>query len=137
MKTTTFIEVKNSDLDDLEHVNNSVYLTYLEAAREEWYKKAAGMTFQDMLEMNLGTVLIKLEILFKKEAVLGDHLEITTTPKKIGKTSFEFHQLILNQHREIVAEANVLNVMINLSTRKSVPVVRNIAANFRLIQERS
>ncbi|EKN66973.1 thioesterase superfamily protein [Neobacillus bataviensis LMG 21833] len=129
MKTITKINVVNRDLDDLGHVNNSVYLNYLETAREHWYKEAAGLSFKDMMEMNLGTVVIKLEILFKKEAVLGDRLEVTTSPIKIGNTSFEFHQLIINQHGEVVADASVLNVMIDLTLRKSVPVISHIARN--------
>jgi YbgC/YbaW family acyl-CoA thioester hydrolase len=130
MKTITKINVINRDLDDLGHVNNSVYLNYLETAREHWYKEAAGFSFKDMMEMKLGTVLIKLEILFKKEAVLGDRLEVTTSPIKLGNTSFEFHQLILNQYGEVVADASVLNVMIDLTSRKSVPVISQIARNF-------
>ncbi|MBO0959981.1 acyl-CoA thioesterase [Neobacillus sp. MM2021_6] len=130
METTTKIEVMNCDLDDLGHVNNSVYLNYLETAREHWYIEAAGLSFKDMREEDLGTVLMKVEILFKKEALLGDSLSIITSPIKIGTTSFEFRQLILNQQGDVVADASVLNVMINVSSRKSVPVISNIARNF-------
>jgi acyl-CoA thioester hydrolase len=36
------IEIRWRDLDAYNHVNNAVYLTYLEEARDEWLERALG-----------------------------------------------------------------------------------------------
>ncbi|OZU88004.1 hypothetical protein CIL03_12760 [Virgibacillus indicus] len=124
------IVVKDEDIDGLNHVNNSVYLNYLETARENWYINAAGYSYEDFHKENLGTAVLRIDILYKKEAVLHDVLSVTTTPKKLGNTSFVFEQKIRNEKDEVVCEAVVTKVMIDLTTRKSVPVIDSIARNF-------
>src|SRR5690625_1163886 len=128
METT--IVVKEKDIDGLNHVNNSVYLNYLEHAREKWYIEKAGYSYDDFHQANLGTMVLKIEILFKKEAVLHDKLRVITIPKKLGNTSFVFEQKILNVNDEEICHATITKVMIDFTTRKSVKVIEPIARNF-------
>jgi YbgC/YbaW family acyl-CoA thioester hydrolase len=124
------ITVKEKDIDGLNHVNNSVYLNYLEHGREAWYIKYAGYSYDDFHKANLGTVVLRIDILYKSEAVLHDELNIITEPKKLGNTSFVFEQRIMNSQDEIVCEATITKVMIDFTTRKSRPVIEEIARNF-------
>lgn len=126
----TSLTVIESDIDELGHVNNKVYLDYLEKGRENWFYKATGMNFLDMKEKNLGTVVIRIEIDFKKEALLGDRLQIETIPNYIGNKSFKFKQFIYNQKNEMLTEALVTCVMFDPTTRKSIPVIEEIRGKF-------
>lgn len=130
MIITTEIKVLEDVIDEVGHVNNSVYVKYLENAREEWYKNATGLTFSDMGKFNFATVVVRLDIIFKKEAVLGDTLTIHTIPKKIGTKSFVFQQEIYNQQEELLTDATVTNVMFDTLERKSIPVITDIKKNF-------
>lgn len=128
------IIVSEEDIDGLNHVNNSVYLNYLEHGREAWYIKNAGYSYEDFHQANLGTVVLRIDILYKKEALLHDVLWVITAPKKLGNTSFVFQQQIINQDDEIICEAEVTKVMIDFTTRKSRPVIEEIARNFREVR---
>ncbi len=131
VQTVKNITVSEKDIDGLNHVNNSVYLNYLEHGREAWYIENAGYSYDDFHKANLGTAVLRIDILYKKEALLHDKLRVMTRPKKLGNTSFVFEQKILNEKDEEVCVATVTKVMIDFTTRKSRPVIEEIARNFK------
>lgn len=129
MNTEIQIVVKQQDIDELNHVNNKVYVDYLEEARGDWYAQT-GFSFDIMRERNLGTVVLKLNITFLQEATLGEELTVKTIPVRLGRTSFDLQQKIYNERGEKITEANVVSVMFDRQNRKSVPVVEEIARHF-------
>ncbi|OLO37027.1 hypothetical protein BTR23_14920 [Alkalihalophilus pseudofirmus] len=132
METITNIEVKPIDIDVLGHVNNSVYVSYLEKGRMDWYEKA-GFIFN--VNQTIGTVVIRLDILYLKEVRLGDSLKVITSPIRLGNKSYVMKQNIFNQRDEHVSEATVTSVMFDTVTRKSVKVTNEIARCFEGVQE--
>lgn len=130
VEVLTNIVVKKEDIDELGHVNNSVYVTYIEKGRYDWYVET-GLSLDQMIERNIGTVIIKLEVLFKKEAKLGDRLTVKTSPVRMGTKSYVFEQTIIDQDGELVTEAIVTNVMFDLIERKGIPVIDEIARYFK------
>ncbi|WP_158735616.1 thioesterase family protein [Alteribacillus sp. YIM 98480] len=129
MITNTEVEVKEEDIDEVGHVNNSVFVSYLEKGRGHWYREA-GLSFADMAEQNLGTVVVRLDISFQKEARLGEQLQINTKPVKIGKKSFTFEQTIINEKEEVILEGTVINVMFDKEARKSIAIAKEIIQCF-------
>lgn len=125
------MKVKEEDLDAIGHVNNVRFAAYLEDARGEWYKRA-GLSYEDMSVRKVATVILKMEILFLKEARLGDTLKFMTIPKKLGNKSFVLQQYIYNQSDEHITEALITSVMFDLLSRKSIAVVEEIASKFPL-----
>lgn len=130
METYTKIQVEMGDIDQFEHVNNGVYVNYLEKGRRHWYNEA-GLPVDEMLKRRIGTVILRLEILYKKELTLGEAVHIRTTPAKLGNTSFVFKQDILNGENEVVTEATVLSVMVDSVTKKSITVADEIARHMK------
>ncbi|WP_044894374.1 acyl-CoA thioesterase [Bacillus alveayuensis] len=129
LETVTEIKVKPEDIDELGHVNNKVYVAYLEKAREHWYSEA-GLPFAVMKKRNLGTVVLKLDVFFKKEARLGDILKVKTRPIRLGTKSFVLEQIIFNEANEAITEATITNVMFDTTVRKSTTVADEIARHF-------
>ncbi len=112
------IEVRSTEIDVMGHVNNAKYLEYLEWGREEWYNQA-DLSFDQFTELGVGTVTVSIHIQYRKEATQGEKLTIHTYPLRSGRSSFVFQQIIKNEQEEVVAEAEVISVTINLATRKS------------------
>jgi YbgC/YbaW family acyl-CoA thioester hydrolase len=129
MVTKTEWIVSERDIDELGHVNNSVYVSYLEVGRSHWYSEA-GISFKEMRRRNVGTVVVRLDIQYRKEATIGERLWIETWPVSMGNTSFIMEQKITNELGEIVTEATVTSVMFNRSNRKSMTVLEEIASRF-------
>ncbi|SMO73071.1 acyl-CoA thioesterase [Melghirimyces algeriensis] len=129
METFIEIEVRPTEIDVMGHVNNAKYLEYMEWGREDWYNKAE-LPFDRLTEMNIGTVTVNININYRKEARLGEHLTIYTQPVKKGRTSYTLKHVIVNEAGERVADAEVISVTIDLETRKSVPIPAELGVLF-------
>jgi acyl-CoA thioester hydrolase len=76
------VQVRFRDLDSLKHVNNAVYLTYLEVARIEYWKALKfGPVRPSML-------LAHVEIDYLKPVLLDDRLEVALRVSEMGSKSF-------------------------------------------------
>jgi acyl-CoA thioester hydrolase len=94
--------VRFRDLDSVGHVNNAVYLTYLEEARIAFVAQAEG-------EDPLGMIVARIEIDFRSPAGLGDTIEVSVIPGRVGETSFTLHNELRAGDR-LVAEASTVLV---------------------------
>lgn len=133
MQTTTKIIVAPEDIDQLGHVNYLKYILFLEKGVGHWYKQA-GVNFRELREKDLGTVVLKMDISYQKEARLGDTLNVTTTLTHVGNKSFSLKQVIHNQDDIQITEATKTFVMFNTSTRKGVPVIEEISRHLKCAQ---
>lgn len=106
MKHTAKHTVRSYELDAYNHVNNSVYLNYLEYGRVE-YLKAIGFDYQALIREGYFLLVTRVDIRYRTPACLFDELSIEVEPIKTGKVSGIFRQTITNQRREVCAEAEV------------------------------
>ena len=129
MTTAIQIEVRMTELDCMGHVNNATFLEYMEWSREDWYNKAE-LPFYTFTALGLGTVVVNLNINYRREARLGQYLTISTEPIRKGRTSFVLRHVIVNANDELVADANVVNVTIDLKSRKASRLPNALAKMF-------
>ena len=119
------LEVLFRDCDPLGHVNNAVYLTYLEAARFAWWRNTFGA--QGLKEH--GFVVARVEIDYRKAALPGDRLLVRLRVEDIGRSSFKVGYEVLNARtRELVAEAKSVQVAFDYTQAKSVPISASLRA---------
>lgn len=130
MNSIIEIVVKEEDIDSLGHVNHIVYFQYLQDGRTDWFKKT-GLSFESLHKKSIESVVLKIEVLYRQEAKLGEYLIVETNPLRLGNTSFSFEQRILNHKNEVITEATVTEVMFDLRTRKSTPIVQEIIRGFQ------
>ena len=89
-----------NELDSMGHVNNAVYLTYLEQARLAWFGPVAegeAMQLDDV-------ILARTEIDFRSPIVHGETVSIGVRPSRLGTKSFEL-EYELRVGDRLVAEA--------------------------------
>lgn len=113
--------VKESDIDEFNHVNNKVYIDYLEKARIDWHQ-SVGFELEKMIKEGYGDVLRNLNVSYIKEAVLGEVLNIKTFPQSIGNTSIILKQHIYNERDELITEAEAVIVLVDLNKREKTPI---------------
>ena len=80
------IQVRYVDLDVLGHVNNSVYFSYFEMARVQYFGQVLSKDWD--WETN-GVILVKNWAEYFKPVLLADQPEITLYVDKIGSKSFD------------------------------------------------
>jgi acyl-CoA thioester hydrolase len=117
------VEVRFRDLDPLGHVNNSVYLTYFEAARIAYWIDITGNPDIKHLDM----ILARVEVDFRSPAFYAEVLDISLWCSSIGQTSFVLESRMMERRTQrLVAEARKVLVYYDHSTAKPRPLPPDI-----------
>lgn len=123
------IDVRFRDCDALGHVNNSVYLTYLEQARLHYWRALWG--FGSASSTAPGVIMARAEIDYRRPAHYGQVLDVKLALAAIGTTSFTYSYDILNESGELVASARTVQVMYDYAQSKPVPIPDEIRAKMQ------
>jgi acyl-CoA thioester hydrolase len=118
------IEIRFRDCDAFGHVNNAVYLTYLEQTRiESWHRMMGTRGLPQDL------ILARVEIDYRSPATLGDRLRVRQRVEAIGTKSFTLQCVIENvRTRELVASARTVMVMYDYAAGRSIPIPPDVRA---------
>jgi acyl-CoA thioester hydrolase len=117
--------VRFSDCDPLGHVNNAVYLTYLEQARIILWKQQIGLTWSKRVAEGLprgeGFILARAEVDFRAQAHEGDELEVRLSLGRFGRTSATYdYEIEQTASGLIVAAAKTVQVWFDYE--RGIPV---------------
>lgn len=116
------LEVRFRDCDPMGHVNNAVYLTYLEQARFAHWRELWGMNFERPPVGAPGVILARAEIDYRRPARYGDTLEVRIGLERIGTSSFSYIYEVVDHSGALVAAARSVQVMYDYATGKPVPM---------------
>lgn len=105
------LTVRSYECDSYGHVNNAVYLNYLEVARHELLA-ALGMDYAAMRAAGFGLVVARIDIRYRRPALAGDELTLLSRATKRLRVGGVIAQRILRGD-ELIAEADVTWVSIN------------------------
>ncbi|MCI0515395.1 acyl-CoA thioesterase [candidate division KSB1 bacterium] len=120
------LRVRSYELDSFGHVNNAVFLNYLEFARGE-YLHQVGLSFNDFERWGAFPYVVKVNLEYKVSARFDDELEIRGDITHWSHTSFTLQHTIYNlKNQKVVAVAKLVLVFVN---RQQRPI--RIPAEFR------
>lgn len=125
MEHITTYTVKENEIDELGHMNYLNYIMNFTSARMEWLKEI-GLGFEELVEQQLGPVLLKLETDYVKEVRLGDQVQIRTKLKRVGTKSFTLEQYTYHEDQLSASSTAIMTIM-DLQARKAIPVPEEIA----------
>jgi acyl-CoA thioester hydrolase len=105
-----------SDLDPMGHVNNAVYLTWIENARIEFLRRLGAFDKPDTSEMAM--ILARVELDFRAPAGFGDEIEVGVRTARLGTKSFDL-EYELRRGEEVVANATTVLVAYDYQSKSS------------------
>jgi acyl-CoA thioester hydrolase len=112
------IEIRWRDVDNYGHVNNAVYLTYLEEVRDEWLAR----TLRDD-EAVWDYVVARVEIDFRREVRQADDDVIATCRlERIGTSSVRTREQIHTAAGTLAADASAVLVARDRTAGTSRPI---------------
>jgi acyl-CoA thioester hydrolase len=112
------IEIRWRDQDAYGHVNNAVYLTYLEELRDEWLERALGDAGDAW-----GYVTARVAIDFRRELTQDDDAIVARLwLTRIGTSSVTTREEIITVGGELAAEAEAVLVARDTETGRSRPL---------------
>jgi acyl-CoA thioester hydrolase len=117
------ITVERADIDELGHVNNVVYLRYVqEVAAAHWQSVASKELKNKYL-----WVVLRHEIDYRHPAFLKDTIVGTTWVGDHHGPKFERHvELVTEKDHTIIAEAKTIWCMIDAMTMKPVRITKEV-----------
>ena len=114
-------------MDAFKHVNNSVYLTYLEETRDEWFLEVlgSGLLLNDF-------VLARCAIDFRSPLTQDDgDVDVEVRCTRVGTASITMAERVLSVlDGRVAAEAESVVVHVDTATGKSRPLTDEIRVAF-------
>jgi YbgC/YbaW family acyl-CoA thioester hydrolase len=111
------IKVIFRDLDGMRHVNHAVYLSYCEAARNEYWMQVTGITCVEEYDF----VLAELTARYRAPASLGDELLVGCGVTELRRSSFVMgHEIRHAQTGRLIAEVDIVGVMYDYAAGKTI-----------------
>lgn len=111
-------EVVLRDLDAFGHVNNAVFLTYVENARVAYLRDVVGVRTRE----EISNIMASVTIDFRAQVSFGDELEIGVRTERIGTKSFRLVYRMVRQDGEVAAEATSAQVMFDFDANRGIEV---------------
>jgi acyl-CoA thioester hydrolase len=121
------VTVQPADIDQQNHVNNTVYLRWVQEVATAHWDATAPATMRDAV----GWVVLRHEIDYKTPASLGDEIVLRTWVGEATRITFErFTEIRRKSDRVLQAQARTLWVPINPETGKPTRVPAEIRSRF-------
>jgi acyl-CoA thioester hydrolase len=111
------IQIRYIDIDMQQHVNNAVYLSYIEQGRVEYMNKL----FPENDFQKNGLIIARTEIDYYDPIFLNDEIYCYTRISKIGTKSFVFEN-VLSSNSAIKCFAQSVMVCFDYTQNTTIPV---------------
>ena len=117
------LEPRYNDYDTKGHVNNAVFLTYFEIAREKaWIDGLGG-------DADFPFILAEATVRFRSEAMIGDPMEIEITTSEVRTRAWVWSYAIRDpRDGRLIAEGKTVQVMYDYEGRRAVAIPAELAA---------
>lgn len=130
MSSTPFemtVLVVPGDIDEQNHVNNTVYLRWVQdVATAHWRAIASGEA-----QEAIGWVVLRHEIEYKTPACLDDEVVLCTWVGKASRLTFErFTEIRRSSDAQLLSNARTLWCPINAKTGRPIRVPPEVRAQF-------
>jgi acyl-CoA thioester hydrolase len=112
------VELRFSDVDAMNHVNNAVYVTLLETARLRLWQAHFGFVGS---ARDIPLIVARVAVDFRAPVGLEDPVEVGLAVKHIGRTSFTLVYRIEASGR-LAAEAETVQVNYDYGKARAVPI---------------
>ena len=132
MSTTPFeisVAVMPADIDEQNHVNNTVYLRWVQEVATAHWQAIASSEAQE----GIGWVVLRHEIDYKAPACLDDQIELRTWVGKATRLTFErFTEILRRSDGQLLSKARTLWCPINAQTGRPVRVPLEVREKFSI-----
>lgn len=121
------VPVLPSDIDEQSHVNNTVYLRWVQDVATAHWRAVANSEAKE----TIGWVVLRHEIDYKAPATLDDEIVLRTWVGQATRLTFErFTEIRRNRDGRLLSKARTLWCPINAQTSRPVRVSAEVRAQF-------
>lgn len=119
------IDVADDEIDEMGHVNNAVYLTWVQAAvLRHW-----GRLAPTEMVASRRWVALQHRITYRRPAFLHNHVVVRVALQKV-RGARAFYRTAISRGDELLAEVDSSWCCIDVVSRKPVRLARDVVARF-------
>jgi len=130
MSSTPFemiVSVSPGDIDEQNHVNNTVYLRWVQEVAAAHWRAVASREARE----SIGWVVLRHEIEYKAPASLNDEIVLRTWVGQATRLTFErFTEILRSSDGQLLSKARTLWCPINARTGRPVRVSAEVRERF-------
>lgn len=137
------IQLRFRDTDAMGHVNNAVFLTYLELARMKYWEHITGKKVEPA---DFDFILASVEIDYRSPLKLGEDVWIQARVSALSRSSFTMeYRIVAGKSERLVAEASTVQACYDYArarvkrleedTRRSIAEFENDPALFGTVSK--
>jgi acyl-CoA thioester hydrolase len=117
------LATRYADYDTKGHVNNAVFLTYFEVAREKAWLDAVGGG------ADAPFILAEATVRYVRPAMIGVPLDIEITTSEVRSKAWVWRYRVVDARDDaIIAEGQTVQVMYDYAARRSVEIPADVRA---------
>jgi acyl-CoA thioester hydrolase len=122
------------DTDAMGHVNNAIYVTYLEIARQVYWERLDHVADYRQVPFILAHVTID----FRSEALVSEVIEIGIRCEWVGTKSFAFvYEIWEKQTERLVVEATSIQVCYDYATKRTLVMPADLRRKLEALEGRN
>lgn len=123
------VSVLPTDIDEQNHVNNTVYLRWVQEVATAHWRAIASLEAQE----TIGWVVLRHEIDYKASAAFGDQITLRTWVGKATRLTFErFTEIRRTRDGQLLSKARTLWCPTNAQTGRPARVPAEVHAQFSI-----
>ena len=128
------VQIRFTDIDMLGHLNNSIYLQFMDLAKVQYFADANGGPV-DM--HNIDIVIANINANFLSQTVYGEELDVLTQVESVGNKSMVLQQQVVERHSgQLKCMASTVMVGIDLTTGVTQPIQQHWIDAFSAMEGR-
>lgn len=115
------LQMRFNDIDMLGHLNNSVYLTFMDLAKARYFKAVNGGREVDITKM--GIVIVNINANFCIPTFFDEEIEVETATVAIGEKSITLEQRIYSvPDRQVKCSCRTVMAGFDIKTNTAMPI---------------
>ncbi|PRQ05784.1 acyl-CoA thioesterase YbgC [Enhygromyxa salina] len=120
------------ELDALGHVNHTVFLRWLENVRFAWFERVGIAALMRESQGAMGPILARISVDYRAPVGFPDTILANARCAKLGRSSLTLRSRVWSEQQQaIVAEGEVVVVMLDYEGQRSAPIPEVIRAAIR------
>ncbi|MBD2231702.1 acyl-CoA thioesterase [Phormidium tenue] len=123
------LEVYTYQIDFAGHVNNSVYIHWMEIGRLKLLE-AIGMPIHEVLKQGIAPILVETNIAYKLPLYLGDRVQAQMWLSELRHVSAVMQFRFYNSNQVLAAEGVQKGLFVDAKTMRPMRLAADVKASF-------
>lgn len=129
----TELAVRPDDLDMFQHVHSTIYLDYVLAARFDQMERHYGMSMQAFLERQLGWVVRKSFIEYKRPLKMGGRMLVRTRIEEMFKDGVKvWFEILRLPDRKLSCDGWCDYTLVTMGSGRATPLPEDVAQKYAI-----